>query len=196
VVASLGGAPVLTDEWQIDLCLGGSQKCLSMPPSMSMVAVSDGAWEIIDQVDYAGYDALKPFRDAQADHYFPYTPNWAGVAALNAACRLLLQEGLEASFARHEQVAAYCRKKLVELGFSLFPSEGAVPAPTVTAVNVPEQTTWKILNAQLRQQGLAVGGNYGPLAGKVFRLGHMGSQADMGLMKQALDVLTTVAKTL
>jgi aspartate aminotransferase-like enzyme len=194
-VASLGGTPVLTDDWQIDLCLGGSQKCLSMPPSMSMVSVSDAAWEIINEVDYAGYDALKPFQEAQAQHYFPYTPNWAGIAAMNAACDLLLNEGMAASYARHEAVAAYGRSKLTDLGFTLFPSSTAVPAPTVTAAQVPDSTTWDQLNAQLRQRGLAVGGNYGPLAGKVFRLGHMGSQADMGLMEQALAVLADVAQT-
>ncbi len=70
-VSSIGGAPVLTDEWHIDLCLGGSQKCLSSLPDMAFLSVSDAAWDIIDQVDYPGYSALKPFRTAQAKHYFP-----------------------------------------------------------------------------------------------------------------------------
>jgi aspartate aminotransferase-like enzyme len=190
-VASLGGTPVLTDEWHIDLCLGGSQKCLSVPPSMAMLAVSEMAWEIINAVNYEGYDALKPFQTAQANHYFPYTPYWHGVAALNAAADLLLTEGLAASFARHERVAAYCRQKLTELGFALFPAPEAIPSPTVTAVRVPEA-----LDARLRRRGLAVGGNYGPLAGKVFRLGHMGSQADMALMEQAMSVLAKVRSEL
>jgi aspartate aminotransferase-like enzyme len=191
-VASAGGAPVLTDEWQIDLCLGGSQKCLSAPPSMSFLSVSDTAWEIINQVDYPGYDALKPFQTAQAKHYFPYTPYWHGVAALNVGARLILDEGLEASFERHQKVAVYCRKKVIELGLTLYPAPEAVPSPTVTAIYVPERITWPELDANLRQRGLAVGDNYGPLAGKVFRLGHMGSQADMTLMKQALGVLAEV----
>src|SRR5512133_1253513 len=63
-VASAGGAPVLTDEWSVDLMLGGSQKALSAPPSMSIVAISEQAWQIIDEVDYPGYDALKPFKTA------------------------------------------------------------------------------------------------------------------------------------
>ena len=57
-VSSIGGAPVLTDEWKIDLCLGGSQKCLSSLPDMAFLSVSDTAWEIIDQVGYAGYLSL------------------------------------------------------------------------------------------------------------------------------------------
>jgi len=188
-VASAGGAPVLADECHIDLCLGGSQKCLSVPPGLSFLSVSEVAWDIIHEVNYVGYDALKPFFVAQADHYFPYTPYWHGVAALNAGAEILLKEGLSNSFARHDEVSNYCRDRLIEMGFSLFPSQDAVQSPTVTAVNVPEGTTWPEFDARLRQEGLVVGGSYGPLAGKVFRLGHMGTQADMELVKQALDVM-------
>lgn len=188
-VASAGGAPVQADDWHIDLCLGGSQKCLSVPPSMSFLSVSEVAWEIVNQVDYVGYEALKPFQTAQAVGYFPYTPNWHGVAALNAGAKILLDEGLEASFARHRQVADYCRREVVAAGYTLFPAPEAAQSPTVTAINVPDGIEWVTFNTLLRQHGLAVGGNYGPLAGKVFRLGHMGSQADMSLAEQALAVL-------
>lgn len=191
-VASIGGTPVLTDDWQIDLCLGGGQKCLSALPDMSFLSVSDTAWEIIHAVDYAGYDALKPFKEAQASHYFPYTPNWHGVAGLNAGAALILSEGLSNSFERHESVAEFCREKLIEMGLNLFPDPSAVQSPTVTAVNVPEEMTWPELDDRLRKQGLVVGGSYGPLAGKVFRLGHMGTQADMELMEQALTVIESV----
>ncbi|MFH2218632.1 MAG: aminotransferase class V-fold PLP-dependent enzyme [Pseudomonadota bacterium] len=191
-VASVGGVPVLTDEWQIDLCLGGSQKCLSSLPDMSFLSVSDTAWEIILTVDYAGYDALRPFKDAQASHYFPYTPNWHGVAGLNAGAELILTEGLSSSFDRHESVARYCREKLIEMGLTLFPAPEAIPSPTVTAVKIPEGMTWPELDARFREHGLVVGGSYGPLAGKIFRLGHMGSQADMSLVEQALNVIERV----
>ena len=62
-VSGIAGSVVKTDEWQIDLCLGGSQKCLSAPASMSFLSVSERAWEIIEEVGYVGYDALRPFRD-------------------------------------------------------------------------------------------------------------------------------------
>ncbi|MBW1842351.1 MAG: alanine--glyoxylate aminotransferase family protein [Deltaproteobacteria bacterium] len=191
-VASIGGTPVLTDDWQIDLCLGGGQKCLSALPDMSFLSVSDTAWEIIRTVDYAGYDALKPFKAALASHYFPYTPNWHGVAGLNAGAALILTEGLPNSFERHETVATYCRKKLTGMGLSLFPAPDAIQSPTVTAINVPGGVTWPELDARFREHGLVVGGSYGPLAGKVFRLGHMGTQADMKLVKQALSVIESV----
>jgi aspartate aminotransferase-like enzyme len=191
-VASVGGAPVLTDEWHIDLALGGSQKCLSVPPALAFLSVSERAWEIVNEVNYVGYDALKPFQTAQQDFYFPYTPYWHGLAALQAGVRLLLDEGLENSFARHEKVAAYCRQRIEAMGLTLFVEKGAIPSPTVTAVNLPGNMTWEQLDAALRQRGMVVGGSYGPLHGKVFRLGHMGSQADMHLMDQALDILQQV----
>ena len=191
-VASIGGVPVLTDEWNVDLCLGGSQKCLSCLADMAFLSVSEAAWEIIDQVDYVGYDALKPFRTAQSEHYFPYTPNWHGIAGLNAGAELILEKGLSESYSRHQENARFCRKEIAQMGLALFPSDNAIPSPTVTAVNVPDGITWQEFDAKLRQQGLVVAGSYGPLADKVFRLGHMGMQADIDLVTQALDVIRKV----
>ena len=195
-VASAGGTPVLTDRWHIDLCLGGSQKVLSAPPLAAFLTVSQRAWRCVEQVNYSGYDALLPFRDAQEKFYFPYTPNWHGLAALFTASQLLLDEGLENSYARHEQVARLCRQRISDLGLRLFPAADAVPSPTVTAVYVPESITWPELDRRFRQHGLAVGGSYGPLEGKVFRIGHMGSQADFTLLEQALEVIQAVVRGL
>jgi aspartate aminotransferase-like enzyme len=103
-----------------------------------------------------------------------------------------LNEGLNDSFARHERVAVFCRKKLNEMGLSLFPALDAEPSPTVTAVKMPRGFTWPEFDATLRQHGLVVGGSFGPLAGKVFRLGHMGTQADMELVEQALGIIEKV----
>ena len=128
-VSSIGGAPVLPDEWHIDLCLGGAQKCLSALPDTCFLSVSARAWEIVDRVNYVGYDAIKPFKTAVEKHYFPYTPGWQATAGLNAGAEAILQEGLEACFKRHADVAAYCRKRLVEIGYTLFPAPGAVPLP-------------------------------------------------------------------
>lgn len=192
VVASLGGTPVLTDEWSIDLALGGTQKCLSAPPNMAFVAISDQAWDIIQNVNYVGYDSLKPFQTAQQNFYFPYTPYWHGMAVLNKAAQVLLAEDLSASYERHAAVAAYCRDRLVEIGIDLFPAGDAIHSPTVTAALVPEAMSWPDLDKRFRQHGLVVGGSYGPLAGKVFRMGHMGSQADMDLVRRALDVIAKV----
>lgn len=194
-VSSIGGTPVLTDEWQIDLCLGGAQKCLSAMADLCFLAVSEAAWEVVEQVDYPGYDALKPFRTASRSFYFPYTPHWQGVAGLTAGAERILSEGLETVFARHARLAEACRSRLVEIGYELFPKPAAAPSPTVTAVRVPDAVGWDEFNRRLRQRGLAVGGSYGPLAGRVFRLGHMGSQADPALLEKALNVIAAVAET-
>jgi aspartate aminotransferase-like enzyme len=188
-VAGAGGVPVLADDWHIDLCLGGNQKCLSAPPDMCFLSVSPKAWEIIEAVGYVGYDALKPFHRAVDEKFFPYTPNWPGVAALHTAVNRLLDEGLEKSYNRHDTVAKFCRQRLVEMGIELFPAAEAIPSPTVTAAKVPEKLTWETWDKRLREAGLVVAGSYGPLAGKVFRLGHMGTQADMDLVQKALDVI-------
>ena len=90
----------------------------------------------------------------------------------------------------------YCRKKIIDMGLTLFPAPNAVASPTVTAVNVPSDITWAAFDAKLREGGLVAGGSFGLLAGKVFRLGHMGTQADMGLVERALDVIESVVGSL
>ena len=82
--------------------------------------------------------------------------------------------------------------KLVRLGLELFPAPSAVASPTVTAVKLPAGRSWPAFDAALRRRGLVVAGSYGPLAGKVFRLGHMGSQADMALVEKAVEVIAGV----
>lgn len=191
-VSGIGGSIVKTDEWGIDFCLGASQKCLSAPANMSFLSVSEKAWEIINEVGYPGYDALLPFQQAPENRYYPYTPYWHGTAQLYKACELLLEEGLENAVARHEEVAEYCRQRIVRMGLKLYPAPDAILSPTVTAVCVPEDMEWPLLDEKLRSQGLVVGGNYGVLAGEVFRIGHMGTQADMKLVEEAMDILEQV----
>ena len=188
-VASVGGAPIEGDAWNIDLLLGGSQKCLSVPPSMSIIAVSPAAWSHMEAVAYQGYDAILPFRTVQADGRCPYTPYWHGVAALRAGAQAILEEGTAAVFARHESVARQCRDGLEKLGVRLFTAPGAVNSPTVTAALVPEKFVWKDWQKILKDRGLIITGSFGPMAGKVFRLGHMGTQADADLMAKALEAI-------
>ena len=191
-VASTAGTPVLTDAWRIDLCLIGTQKALSAFPDLAGVAVSDRAWDVIAQVDYAGYDALLPYRDALENAWFPYTPAWANLAALHEACRIILDAGLDRVYARHAKVASHCRRRAQDMGLALYPVDEQACSPTVTALRVPESTTWEELDRRLRDHGMAVAGSLGPLAGKVFRVGHMGAQADQELVDRGMDVLGQV----
>ncbi|HEX2033204.1 MAG TPA: aminotransferase class V-fold PLP-dependent enzyme [Chloroflexota bacterium] len=188
-VASIGGAPLDTDAARIDLCLLGTQKCLAAPPDLGIVAVSPRAWEAVARVGYQGYDALAPFADAVAQRLFPYTHSWHALAGLQVACRLLLEEGLEAAYERHRRAAALCRRRGRERGLDLFPRQEAAASPTVTTFRVPPALGWPELDRRLRRRGLVVGGNYGRLAGQTFRIGHMGTQADEGLVARAMELV-------
>ena len=193
-VSSIGGVPVYADDWNVDLLLGGSQKCLSMPPSLSFLSVSQTAWEKAEVVQYQGYDALAPWRSIMTDGRCPYTPYWNGVACAHTAAEMLLEEGLATVFSRHEDVATRCRNGLQALGIELWPASQAIASPTVTAALVPQGWSWPDWQKALRQKGLCVAGSFGEMEGRVFRLGHMGSQANMVLMDSALDAIASALK--
>lgn len=192
-VASIGGAEINVDAWNCDILLGGSQKCFSCPPFMSMLAVSDTAWEYMEKVQYSGYDSLLPFHNAHLQaSKFPYTPCWVGVKTLAVAMDKILEEGLDAVYKRHLDVAKFCRDGLVELGINLWTREDAVNSPTVTAACIPDGFTFAEWKTALAERGLYIGGSFGPMDGKVFRLGHMGVQADLECTKNALEVIKDV----
>jgi aspartate aminotransferase-like enzyme len=191
-VASAGGAPVLVDENHIDLGLLGSQKVLSLMPDLSMVSISERAWSAIEETNYVGYDALAPWKRAIEERYMPYTHNWHALAGLHVSLEALLAEGLDAAYRRHAEVAQLCRDRLRSMGIKLWVKQEEFAAPTVTAAEVPAGWEWSSFDQALRAEGMAVGGNYGPLAGKVFRIGHMGTQADHQLVARGMDVLQGV----
>jgi aspartate aminotransferase-like enzyme len=196
MVASIGGVEVRTDDWQVDLALGGSQKALSLPCDISFVAVSSRAWEVIREVKYPGYDALLPFDQILDKDDFPYTPHWHGMAAMYTSLNLIQEEGFQAVYQRHEKLAENTRRVLLEIGYKLFLKPSAISSPTVTAVNVPSSTDWQTFDNRLRAEGLVVGGSYGPLAGKVFRIGHMGAQSNQELLDKALKILRKIYQQL
>jgi aspartate aminotransferase-like enzyme len=124
----------------------------------------------------------------------PYTHNWQAMAALRIGLQRLFDEGLEQVYARHRRVMEACHRRLEQMGVGLLPPERAFCSPTVTAANVPNGWNFAQLDQALRRHGMAVGGSYGPLAGKVFRIGHMGSQADLALLERGMDVLEQVLR--
>ncbi len=138
VVSSFAAAPVNVDENGIDLALIGSQKALSCSPDSSAVIVSAKAWTVIEHVGYVGYDALLPFRHvltAPALPAFPYTHNWAAIAALNASLVRLRAEGLPAVYQRHRDCAALTRLRCATAGLTVFTDEAST-SPSCTAVMV------------------------------------------------------------
>jgi aspartate aminotransferase-like enzyme len=194
-VSSGGGVEVRVDDWHIDLGLLGSQKVLSLPPDLAMVTVSERAWPAVEDVAYVGYDALAPWRSAVENRHLPYTHNWHAMAGLHLATRMILHDGLAVVFQRHADVAAYCRGRLRSMDVDLFPVSEEICSPTVTAAKIPAAWSWADLDSELRARGVVVGGSYGPLADKVFRIGHMGSQAKREPVERGLDILEDVLKS-
>lgn len=189
-VSSAFGAALDVDGSHIDLGLLGSQKCLSMPPDLCITTVSPRAAKAIRQRNHQGYDALLPFLAAPEAGSFPYTHNWRALRALWASLDLIEEEGLPEVLARHRRCSSLCVKKLQEMGIDIFPEREEYCSPTVTAAVVPEGISWRELDLRLRSMGVVLGGSYGPLAGKVFRIGHMGNQAREHLVRRALDALS------
>lgn len=131
------------------------------------------------------------------DKYFPYTFDWHSLAALSVACDNLLGEGVQESIKRHRTVTEYCRNRLKGMGIALYIEEDESASSTITAAYVPlkgEQggkgwDSWETFDRELRKKGVVVGGSYGSVKGKVFRIGHMGSQADLALVTKVLDII-------
>ena len=191
-VSSAGGVPLDVDKAKIDIGLLGSQKVLSITPSISISTISQRAWKIIDEVNYVGYEAYTDWKNVPEEKFMPYTHDWHSMKALNLSLSKILNNGLEISFAKHSEAAKLCRDLGCEIGLKLFPKNEIYSSPTVTAFYVPEKFTWENFNHELREHGLAVGGNYGELANKVFRIGHMGSQADKELVKSAMNIIKNI----
>ncbi|MBQ9388691.1 MAG: alanine--glyoxylate aminotransferase family protein [Synergistaceae bacterium] len=191
-VSGAGGAELDVDACRIDIGLLGSQKVLSMPPCLSLSSVSKRAWNIIEDVNYSGYESYLGWRNVPDEHYTPYTHDWAAMKALNISLNMLHSEGINSVIERHENTARLCRDMGRETGLRLFPKSESFCSPTVTAFYVPEKFSWPEFDGALREKGLAVGGNYGKLAGRVFRVGHMGSQADPELVIEGMRIIREV----
>jgi aspartate aminotransferase-like enzyme len=174
-VSALGAVPFEMDAWGADLVVTGSQKAWMAAPGMAMVAASDRAWAAMETARMPRFylDLLK-HRKAIASGETPWTPAIAVAYQVDEGIRLMDEEGREAVFARHVACAGATRAGLEALGFELF-AEPAHRSPTVTAAHIPDGLDWKAFNAQLRERGAIVAGGQGKLAGKVFRVGHLGA---------------------
>jgi pyridoxamine--pyruvate transaminase len=179
-VSSLGGIPFRTDDWELDVCVAGPQKCLGGPPGMSLMTVSEAAWERIranPAAPRASFLSMLDWKEQWIDgDKFPFTPSVSDLHGVEASCDDLLEEGLDTSFERHERCAAACRAGVRAMGLELWPRTEEIAAACVTAITVPNGLTEVQVRAHCRERyGVMISGGQG--AGNLVRIGHMGSSA-------------------
>lgn len=174
-VSGLGAVPFQMDAWGVDVVVTGSQKAWMAAPGLAMIAASPRAWAAMETATMPRvYLDLRAHRDSHAAGETPWTPAIAVVYQVDEGIRLMSAEGADSVFARHEACAAAARAGLRALGFELFADQRHA-SRTVTAAAVPDDLDWKPFNAEIKRRGLILAGGQGKLAGKVFRLGHLGS---------------------
>jgi len=173
-VSSLGAVPFDMDGWGIDVVATASQKAWMSAPGLAMVAASDRAREAMKTATMPRFylDLAKHF-EAMATGETPWTPAVAVAFQVDEGIRLMEAEGKEAVFARHVACAAATQAGIESLGFELL-AEPAHRSRTVTAAWLPDGVEWKDFNGRIKQRGVILAGGQGKLAGKVFRVGHLG----------------------
>jgi len=177
-VTSLGGAPVRVDELGIDACYAGTQKCLSCPPGLSPVTFSERAVEVIRkrktkvQSWYLDLSMIEKYWGSERvyHHTAPISMNYA----LHEALRLVLEEGLEASWQRHRHVHESFVREMRKLELEPAVSE-PIRAPMINTVKIPEGVDDPKVRQRLYDDfNIEIGAGLGPLKGKIWRVGLMG----------------------
>jgi pyridoxamine--pyruvate transaminase len=179
-VSSLGGMRLETDDWQLDVCVAGAQKCLGGPPGMTLMSVSEVAWERAaanPAAPRASYLSMLDWKEQWLEgDKFPFTPSVSDLHGVEAAVDELLEEGLETSIERHARAAAACRAGARALGLELWPRTDEIAADCVTAIAVPEGLTDAQVRAHCRERyGVMISAGQG--AGNLVRIGHMATSA-------------------
>ena len=196
-VASIGGVNVPVDEWDLDVCYGGSQKCLSAPPGVAVITVNERTMQAIRTRKtpiasfYLDLSLLEKYwlGVPRAYHHTAPVPL---VYGLHEALRLTLEEGLEARFARHARLSKALLAGLESMGLQRF-ADPQHRLPSVTTVRVPAGVDeLRLRKALLNEFNIEIGGGLGPVASKIWRIGLMGysaSFANVVLVLGALEVL-------
>jgi aspartate aminotransferase-like enzyme len=183
-ISSLGAIPLPVDECDIDVAVTGSQKGFQVPPALAFVSVSERAWKASETAKMPRfYFDFKKAKDFAAKGQTPWTPAVSVCFALDVALGILLKEGLENIFARHHRIATKTRNEVKGLGLELF-ADPKHASDTITAVRVPEGVNGPTLNKIMREEhNTVLAGGQARLAGKIFRIGHLGlvSEADIDL---------------
>jgi alanine-glyoxylate transaminase / serine-glyoxylate transaminase / serine-pyruvate transaminase len=196
IVSSLAAVDYRHDEWGVDVAVCGSQKGLMLPPGLAFNAVSDKALQ-------ASRDARLPrsYWDweeiiaANRAGFFPYTPATNLLQGLKAAIEMLTEEGLEAVFERHRRAAAATRAAVAHWGFELQSRDPAAHSPAITAVRVPDGVSADALRrAALDRCNMSLGNGLGPLADRVFRIGHLGDFSEPATLGTLAGIEASLAR--
>jgi alanine-glyoxylate transaminase/serine-glyoxylate transaminase/serine-pyruvate transaminase len=192
-VTSLGGVPVEADAWGADVVYSGTQKCLSAPPGVAPITFSEAAWnkvrarETPSNTWYLDMSLLEAYWDERRAYH--HTAPISMIYALHQALSLVLEEGLENRWARHERNGRALQAGLEAMGLELHADAG-YRLPVLTTVKIPDGVNdGEVRGALLKRHSIEVGGGLGDLRGKVWRVGLMGESSTEGNVLLFLSVL-------
>ncbi len=183
-VSSIGSLEFRMDEWKVDLAITGSQKGLMLPAGLGLVCASPQALAARERakcprVFFDFGDMIK----ANATGYFPYTPSIPMLYGLRESLDILLEEGLENVFARHHRLADGVRAAVRAWGLKLCAKAPRWHSDTVSAILVPDGfSAADVIDVAFRRYNLALGAGLARLAGKLFRIGHLGDLNELMLL--------------
>jgi predicted phosphoserine aminotransferase len=191
-VSSLGGAKIEMDAWGIDLLFTSSQKCLALPPGLSLCAVNDRAMARAETVQNRGwyFDLVRMEKHRTKDST-PATPAMSLIYALDLQLDRILAEGLENRFARHTGMAKRSKEWADQKGWKLFAPQG-YRSQTLTVIENPPDFDVSALNKFMVPKGIRLANGYGQLKGKTIRIAHMGEiqMADLEALLASIDEFT------
>ena len=175
-ISSLASIDYRHDDWGVDVTVAGSQKGLMLPPGLSFNAISDKALKASQGARLPrSYWDWEDMLKANASGHFPYTPATNLLYGLEESIRMLLEEGLDAVFARHTRLAEASRRAVRAWGLELLCVDPREYSQSLTAVLMPaEHDADAFRKAVLERYNMSLGNGLGKVAGKVFRIGHLG----------------------
>ncbi len=180
-VSSIASMDFRMDEWGVDVAVTGSQKGFMLPAGLAIVGFSPKAMDALETATLPRtFFDVSDMGKGYANNAYPYTPAVGLLNGLNEACRMLLDEGLENVFARHHRIAEGVRQAVSAWGLELCAVSPDVQSDTVSAIRTPEGfNATNIVTHAANKYGVAFGVGLGEVAGKVFRIGHLGSLTDV-----------------
>ena len=183
-VASLAAMDYRHDEWGVDVTVSGSQKGLMLPPGLSFTAVSAKALEAAKSARLPrAFFSWSEMLSSNANGFFPYTPATGLLYGLGEAIDMLHEEGLENVFARHERLAAATRAAVEAWGLEILCRDPRYYSPVVTTVLMPDGHDADAFRALVLERfDMSLGTGLNKLAGKVFRIGHLGDTNELTIL--------------